>query len=255
MKRKALIAANWKMNKDINESLIFINRLSDKEIDYNKVDVLIAPPFTSLYCISCEIKKKLPNLLLSAQNIYFEKEGAFTGEISAKMVGSTGATFTILGHSERRQYFKEDDEIINKKIKAALDFNLNIILCIGENIFEREADVATEVVLSQLGRSLKDINNDFINNIVIAYEPVWAIGTGKTASSEDANDMHSKIRGKIKDLYNYDVAENIKILYGGSVKPENIKELMNKEHIDGALVGGASLDVEKFYKIISFYNQ
>lgn len=253
MKRKSLIAANWKMNKGVKESLEFFQNFKCKNIDYSKVDILIAPPFVSLYPIGEEIKKNQLPIILSAQNIYMKDEGAYTGEISAEMVKGVGATFTILGHSERREYFNETDEIINLKVKKALNRALNIILCIGEREFERDAEVAYEVVLAQLGRSLKDVTIDEMEKITIAYEPVWAIGTGKTASSDDAEKMHSAIRKKIAYLYNERVAESIKILYGGSVKPENIRELMQKENIDGALVGGASLDVEKFYKIATFY--
>jgi triosephosphate isomerase len=182
-----------------------------------------------------------------------QDEGAYTGEISAEMVKNLGATYTILGHSERREYFNETDEMVNLKIKKALNTQLNIILCIGEREYERDAGVAYEVVLAQLGKSLKGVTVDQIEKITIAYEPVWAIGTGKTASSNDAETMHDTIRKKIASLYNERTAESIRILYGGSVKPENIKELMSKEDVDGALVGGASLDVEKFYKITTFY--
>lgn len=253
MKRKSLIAANWKMNKGVKESLDFFRNFEGKNIDYTKVDVLIAPPFVSLYPIAEEIKSSKLSIKLSAQNIYMQDEGAYTGEISAEMVKNLGATYTILGHSERREYFNETDEMVNLKIKKALNTQLNIILCIGEREYERDAGVAYEVVLAQLGKSLKGVTVDQIEKITIAYEPVWAIGTGKTASSNDAETMHDTIRKKIASLYNERTAESIRILYGGSVKPENIKELMSKEDVDGALVGGASLDVEKFYKITTFY--
>jgi triosephosphate isomerase len=241
------------MNKGIRESLDFFQNFKDKNIDYSKVDVLIAPPFISLFPLHVEIEKSKSPVFLSAQNIYMRDEGAYTGEISAEMVKSAGATYAILGHSERREYFNENDEIVNMKIKKAVNVGLNVILCIGEKALERDAGVAFEVVLSQLGRSLRNVTNEEIKKIVIAYEPVWAIGTGKTASSEDAEEMHSAIRNKLARLYNKNIADFIRILYGGSVKPENIKELMGKEDIDGALVGGASLDVEKFYKIATFY--
>lgn len=253
MTRKPLIAANWKMNKDVKASLDFFQQFKDKNIDFSKVDVLVAPPFISLYPLHVEIERSRSPIFLSAQNIYMRDEGAYTGEISAEMVRSTGATYTILGHSERREYFNESDEIVNMKTKKALSAGLNVILCIGEKECERDAGVACEVVLSQLGRSLRNVTAAEVKNVVIAYEPVWAIGTGKTASSEDAEEMHSAIRDKLAHLYNKTIASAIKILYGGSVKPENIRDLMSKEDIDGALVGGASLDVEKFYKIATFY--
>jgi len=253
VKRKPLIAANWKMNKGIGESLDYFLKFKDKNIDYSQVDVLIAPPYISLYPMYKEIKANKSPIFLSSQNIYMKDEGAYTGEISAAMVKSCGATYTILGHSERREYFNETDEIVNMKLKKAISAELNIILCVGERDIEREAGVAYEVVLSQLGKSLMGVTEEEIERIAIAYEPVWAIGTGKTASSEDAEAMHNEIRKKIEILYNKTIGESIRILYGGSVKPENIRELMQKENIDGALVGGASLDVEKFCKIATFY--
>jgi triosephosphate isomerase len=241
------------MNKDVKESLEFLQAFKVKNIDYSKVDILIAPPFTSLYPLAEEISKYQIPIFISAQNIYMKDEGAYTGEISANMVKGIGATYTILGHSERREYFNETDRIINSKLKKALTVSLNIILCVGEQEFERDAGVAYEVVLSQLGRCLKDITFEDMQKVTIAYEPVWAIGTGKTASSEDAEAMHNAIRNKLSSLFNDHIAEATRILYGGSVKPDNIKDLMSKDDIDGALVGGASLDVEKFYKIATFY--
>lgn len=253
LSRKPFIVGNWKMYKNLNESISFIVDFCKKDIDYSKVDVLIAASFISIDALCKAIKQSNKLVYVASQNIFTKTEGAYTGEVSVEMVKSAGAKYSIIGHSERREYFYEDDLLLNEKIQIALLNGLNVILCVGEKEYERDASVFHEVVLSQLGKCLKNVTKNDISNVTIAYEPVWAIGTGKTASSEDAEDMHLKIRNKIASLYNTDVAESIRILYGGSVKPENIKQLMSKPNIDGALVGGASLDVEKFTSIVNFY--
>lgn len=246
--RKPLIAANWKMNLTLQEAKDFANELKKTTFDYKNKDVLIAPP--SLYLT--EMIKILKKVKLSAQNIHFESTGAFTGEISADMLLSLGVKWTIIGHSERRQLFGETDEMINKKVLKALDKGLNVILCVGELLNEREAQIEKEIVISQLGLNLNNISSEQMKQVVIAYEPVWAIGTGKTAKSEDAEEMHKTIRDFIKKKYGRKIANNIRILYGGSVKPDNIKELMSMNNIDGVLVGGASLKFDSFLKIINY---
>jgi len=250
--RKSLIAANWKMNLNFEEVLLFIKSFQDFKFDNNKTEVLIAPPFIYLQEVKKMLTKINKKIKVAAQNIHFESAGAFTGEISANMLKSVGIEWTIIGHSERRLYFGETDCIINKKVKKALENGLNIILCVGEQLFEREAGIEKELVISQLGMALSEIELSKMKNIVIAYEPVWAIGTGKTAKAEDAENMHKAIRGFIQSKYGRKGANSVRILYGGSVKPENISELMSMPNIDGALVGGASLKFDSFCKIINY---
>ncbi len=249
--RVPLIAGNWKMNNTIEESLDLANNLVEfsKEFDKNR-EILICAPFTALYAL-----KKVLNgskIKLGAQNMHFEESGAYTGEISAIMLKDIGVDYVLIGHSERRQYFSESDEFLNKKIKTALKFNLKPILCVGETLEQREANAEKETVRSQIINGLHDINIECLKNIVIAYEPVWAIGTGKTATSKQANEIISYIRSVIKELYNDSVSENIIIQYGGSVKGSNASEIMAESDIDGALVGGASLKADEFIKIISY---
>lgn len=246
--RKPLIAGNWKMFLDVNEAKALVKGICESDISYSKVDVLLAPSFTNIYPVSEEVKKYSKPIAVAAQNIYFEDSGAYTGEVSAAMLKSAGASCVIIGHSERRNIFKECDCVLNKKVHKALSSGFGVILCVGEKLEERESCVATEVVISQLGKSLKDVTD--LSNVIIAYEPVWAIGTGKTASKEDAQVMHSAIRSFILNKYGQNAAENIRILYGGSVKPENAGELISMPDIDGALVGGASLKADQFLAII-----
>lgn len=246
--RKPLLAANWKMNLTLNEVKEFVNIIKKADIDYKERDVLIAPPYIYLQ----ELKKSLKKVKISSQNIYFEESGAFTGEISPDMLISIGVDWTIVGHSERRQFFGDTDETINKKVLLSLQKGIKVILCVGEKLQEREAGIEKELVISQLGMGLKDVTSEMMKNIVIAYEPVWAIGTGKTAKSQDAEDMHKAIRDFLKGKFGRKISNNTRILYGGSVKPDNIKELMAMENIDGALVGGASLKADSFLKIVNF---
>ncbi len=242
--RRPFIAANWKMQKTIEETEEFINAFLPLVKDVTDVDILIAPPFTSLDAASRLLKSS--NVILGAQNVYFEEKGAYTGEISPAMLLSAGCSCVIIGHSERREYFSETDEIVNKKIRLARDKKLDVILCIGESLEQREAGKTFEVLDGQLTGSL---NNLTLDGITIAYEPVWAIGTGKTATKEQANETHAYIRGWLGK--NKEGAENIRIQYGGSVKPENIADLMSQPEIDGALVGGASLKPDSFAGIVS----
>ncbi len=241
--RKPFIAANWKMNKTIIETAEFINAFLPMVNDVMDVDILIAPPFTALSEASRLLKSS--NVMLGAQNVYYEEKGAFTGEISPGMLLSAGCSCVIIGHSERREYFSETDEIVNKKIKTARNNNLEVILCIGESLEQREADKTFEVLGGQLAGSLKDLPLDAIT---IAYEPIWAIGTGKTATKEQANETHEYIRGWLRK--NKDGADNVRIQYGGSVKPDNIEALMSESEVDGALVGGASLKPDSFAGIV-----
>ncbi len=249
--RVPLIAGNWKMNNTIDESLDLAKSLIKFSNDFDKNrEILICAPFTALYALKNVLQGS--KIKLGAQNMYFEESGAYTGEISAIMLKDIGVDYVLIGHSERRQYFNESDELLNKKIKTALKFNIKPILCVGETLEQREANVEKETVKAQIINGLNDINIDCLKDIVIAYEPVWAIGTGKTATSEQANEIISYIRSVIKELYNENVSENIIIQYGGSVKGSNASEIMSQSDIDGALVGGASLKAEEFIKIINY---
>lgn len=241
--RKPLIAANWKMNKTIEETEEFINSFLPLIKDVDDVDIVIAPPFTSLNTASLLLKGS--NIYLAAQDIFYEEKGAFTGEIAPSMLVSAGCSHVIIGHSERRHYFSETDEIVNKKVKNAHKNGLEVILCVGETLNEREEGKTFDILKRQLTGSLKDIP---LAGITIAYEPVWAIGTGRTATPEQAEEAHSFIREWLRSYG--DGSEGLRILYGGSVTPDNIGSLMAKPDIDGALVGGASLKPDSFAKII-----
>ena len=246
--RKPIIAGNWKMNNTISESLDLIEGIKKHKLNEG-VEAVVCVPFTSLN----EVKKLLEGtqIKLGAQNIHWEESGAYTGEISPLMLKEIGIDYCIIGHSERRQYFNETDETVNKKIKTALKHDIKVIVCVGETLEEREAHREEEIVKAQVLKAFEDINSEDAKNIVIAYEPIWAIGTGKTASSEDANQMCKFIRNIIVEKYDENTGENIRIQYGGSVKPQTIAELMEKEDIDGALVGGASLVAEDFVKLVN----
>jgi len=250
--RKPYIYGNWKMNLDMNQSSDLISSILSVKIDYGKVDVGVAPDFCSLYKVSETIRQMGYPISVGAQNISVEESGAFTGEVSAAMVASTGADSVIIGHSERRTIYGESDEVINAKVKTAIRNKLNAILCVGETLEERESGVAGDRVVYQVGMGLRDISMDKISNITLAYEPVWAIGTGETATPADAEEIHAKIRSHLGKMYGPVVAEKVRILYGGSVKPDNVSALMLRENIDGALVGGASLDAQSFAKLINF---
>ncbi|MDD2397003.1 MAG: triose-phosphate isomerase [Tissierellia bacterium] len=246
-KRKKLIAGNWKMNCDVEESLNLARKLSSSEFN-NDVDVLVCPPFTSLYTVIQELKNS--SIKVGAQNMHFEDNGAFTGEVSPVMLKNMGVEYVIIGHSERRQHFGETDQTINKKIKACLKHGLKPILCVGESLEQREAGVEKETVRAQLIKDLDGVTEGL--KIVVAYEPIWAIGTGKTATSAQANEMASFIRTVLGNIYTVDIANNIIIQYGGSVKASNTKEIMLQSDIDGALVGGASLNADEFTKIANY---
>jgi len=249
-KRKKLIAGNWKMNLDKISGKQLISEIAAANIDYKTRDVVIAPASILIQPVLCSLSKFKTQITVSAQNISDEDNGAFTGEISATMVLASGAKHTILGHSERRQIYGETDALINSKAKKALSSNLNIILCVGETLWEREAGAEVVTVLSQIGKGLAGIKS--LSKVVIAYEPIWAIGTGKTATPKDAQLMHKAIRDYVAQIRGKSVADKIRIIYGGSVNPKNAKSLLSQKDIDGALVGGASLKCDDFLKIINF---
>ena len=248
--RKPLIAGNWKMFKTGAEAVETARQLVDLVADISETEVMIAPPFTALAPVA-EILKKSP-ILLGAQNLYWEKEGAFTGQISPLMLVATGCQYVIIGHSERRQYFGETDHSVNKKINAANNHGLIPIFCIGESEQERESGQTFSVLDKQVKKGLEGFFAENLKTLVIAYEPVWAIGTGKTATNDQAQEVHQFLRSLVGELFGETLAKSLRILYGGSVKPGNISELMARSDIDGALVGGASLDAETFSKIIQF---
>ena len=246
--RRLFIAGNWKLNKNINESERFASELKSALIDIQTVDIAVAPTMLSLPIV-CK-KLQHTNIEVSAQNIHSHNSGAFTGEVSAEMIRSAGATYSIIGHSERRSIFGEDDEFINLKVHAAFRSGLLPILCVGETLEQREAGRASSVVISQLKAGLAGLSPDQLSCVTIAYEPVWAIGTGKTASPEQAQDMHAQIRAWLYASFPDFVGDQLRIQYGGSVKPHNAHALLSKPDIDGALIGGASLKVESFVSII-----
>ncbi|OGI10055.1 MAG: triose-phosphate isomerase [Candidatus Margulisbacteria bacterium GWF2_35_9] len=248
--RKTIIAGNWKMNKDVNEAIQFADGLKRNFSNKNKSTVLICAPYTHIFAINHILKDT--DILIGAQNMYQEEKGAFTGEISAEMIKSVGCKYVLIGHSERREYFKESNELLNKKIKLALHYELTPIYCVGEKLEHRENNQTFNIIESQIKEGLKGFSTEELKKIVIAYEPVWAIGTGKTASPEQANEVHSFIRSLLMSLSNSDISESISILYGGSVTPDNVTELMKKHDIDGALIGGASLKVDSFLKLINY---
>ena len=250
MNRKPFIAGNWKMHKTIAEAVSLVNAILPHQPDPKEVEVAVAPPFTALAAVA-EVIKYTP-LKLSAQNLFWEKEGAYTGEVSPLMLKDVGCEYVIIGHSERRQYFGETNEMINKKVKAALAFALKPILCVGEKLEEREKGETFEVVKRQLLGGLAELTQEEVLKITIAYEPVWAIGTGKTASPAQAQEVHAFLRKLLAENWGEEIAQKVRILYGGSIKPENIKALMQEEDVDGGLVGGASLKAESFIKICNF---
>jgi len=242
------MAGNWKMNYTRSEALSLVKELLENGSFKNKV--LVAPPFTLLETVSNAVKGT--ELILGAQNMSTAESGAHTGEISPLMLKDLGVQAVILGHSERRSIYGETNEIVNTKIHLALKHSLEVIFCVGETLEEREAGAAEKIVRDQVLKGLKDISEKQMESITIAYEPVWAIGTGKTASPEDADDIHSVIRKEIEELYSKETADQLIIQYGGSVKPSNVKELMGKANIDGALVGGAALKAETFIPIMEY---
>ncbi|MEK6571720.1 MAG: triose-phosphate isomerase [Bacteroidota bacterium] len=246
--RRKIIAGNWKMNKNVDESVALINELKERFRNLpDGLEVVICPPYTSLVVGSQLLRGSA--LKLGAQNMYYEDDGAFTGEISARMLKSIGCEYVILGHSERRTYFHESDDVVNKKVRKALASGLRPIICVGETLDERERGLTEVVVTRQVKGVLENVSADELSRAVIAYEPVWAIGTGKNATPQQANDIHRLIRGLISRLYDRTAGDRLIIQYGGSVKPENAMDLLSQPDVDGALVGGASLKAESFATI------
>jgi len=247
--RKAIMAGNWKMNNTVEESLKLVEELKPL-VENAKCDVVVCPTFV---CLDAVIKAvKGTNIKVGAQNMYFEEKGAFTGEVSPGMLEKMGVDYVVIGHSERRQYFNETDESVNKKLKAAFSHNLLPILCVGESLEQRETNVTEKIVENQVKSDLANLTANQVETLVIAYEPIWAIGTGKTATDEQANAVNAFIRKTVAGLYGQAVADKTRIQYGGSVKPSTIKAQMNKSDIDGALVGGASLVASDFAAIVNY---
>lgn len=252
--QKDLIVGNWKMNATHLDTIQMIQKLHYRlEIDdYERVDVVVAPPFTALRSAQTVIEADRMRIQLGAQNVHWEESGALTGEVSAPMLQKLAVKYVIVGHSERRQHFGETDEMVNKRIRSVLKSEMMPIVCVGETLDQRESDEAESVVTSQLKGALARLAAEQVGGIAVAYEPVWAIGTGRTASPDDAGQMAELIRQVVADQSNSEVAAGVRILYGGSVNPGNIKDIMAKKHIEGALVGGASLDPDKFAAIVRY---
>ncbi|WP_434303504.1 triose-phosphate isomerase [Clostridium botulinum] len=247
--RTAIIAGNWKMNKTVKEAVELVKELKPL-VKEAKCDVVVCPTYVCLPAVLEEVKGS--NIKVGAQNMHFEESGAYTGEIAPKMLEELGVHYVIIGHSERRQYFNETDETVNKKVKKVFEHNLIPIVCCGETLDQREGNITEKVLEEQIKVGLKELNKEQVEKLVIAYEPIWAIGTGKTATDEQANETIGYIRTVVKAMYGESVAGKVRIQYGGSVKPGTIKAQMAKEEIDGALVGGASLKAEDFAAIVNY---
>ena len=247
--RKKVIAGNWKMNMLPNEAIKMIEELTPM-VNNTQCEVILCVPFIDLFYALLNVQGT--NIKIGAQNMHWEKSGAYTGEISGEMLKSIGVEYVIIGHSERREYFNETNETVNKKIKKAFEVGLKPIVCVGENIELREKGEEKEFVTNQIEKALEGLNKLQVSEIIIAYEPIWAIGTGKTATAEEANTMIKLIRKTVENLYGQETADNVIIQYGGSVKSSNCKELFNTSDIDGALVGGASLKADEFAKIVNY---
>ena len=250
--RRKVIAGNWKMNMLPNEAISMITELEPLVKD-TKNEVILCVPYTDLFYALLTAQNT--NIKIGAQNMHWEEKGAYTGEVSGQMLKSIGVEYVIIGHSERRQYFAETDETVNKKIKAALENELKPIVCVGETLEQRESGKTEEIITTQTKLALEGLTKEQVKGIIIAYEPIWAIGTGKTATSEDANNSIKAIRKEIASIYGEDIAEEVIIQYGGSVKSSNAKELFACSDIDGGLVGGASLKPEEFSKIVKYDEQ
>jgi triosephosphate isomerase len=248
--RRSIIAGNWKMFKTIGETRSFFDALIPEIQNLDHCDIVVAPPYTALAAAAEEADGT--RVAISAQDIHWEEQGAFTGEVSVKMLIEAGCTHTIIGHSERRQFFGETDISVEKKVRAAVHGGLNAIVSVGETLDERDGGKASEVVRRQVRAGLGRLTESNLSHIIVAYEPVWAIGTGRTATPEQAAEMHAEIRRNFAEIYSSTAAQALRILYGGSVKSDNISALMQQEDIDGALVGGASLDPASFARIIRY---
>ncbi|MFX0076766.1 MAG: triose-phosphate isomerase [Candidatus Hermodarchaeota archaeon] len=247
--RSPIIGGNWKMNRGTpSEAIEMLKDLIPRVKKINDVDIVIAPPFTALEASLKTVKNT--NIMIGAQNMHYEDKGAFTGEVSPVFIKNLGCKYVVLGHSERRDIFNEDDDLVNKKLKKALNSDLIPIVCIGEHLEERESEKTKDIIEKQFNSTFKDLESEEFRRVVIAYEPIWAIGTGKTATPEQAEEIHIFIRELIANVYEKNTAETVRIQYGGSIKPTNAKEIFKKENIDGGLVGGASLQSQSFYEII-----
>ncbi len=247
--RRKVIAGNWKMNMLPNEAIEYIQAF-EPMVKNSKAEIILCVPYTDLFY--CLLNAQGTNIKIGAQNMHFAETGAYTGEVSGKMLKAIGVEYVIIGHSERRQYYGETDESVNKKIKAAFEYELKPIVCVGETLEEREAGKTEEIITTQTKLALDGLSKEQVKNTIIAYEPIWAIGTGKTATSEDANNSIKAIREEIKRIYGEEVSSEVIIQYGGSVKSSNAKELFSTSDIDGGLVGGASLKPEEFSKIVNY---
>jgi triosephosphate isomerase len=247
--RIPFIAANWKMYKTVHEAVVFVKELRSLVKDVKDVEIVVAPPFTAVHA-AAEAARNSP-IAIAVQDIHWEREGAFTGEISAGMVKEAGAEFAIIGHSERRRLFDETDDIVNRKVVATLGAGLFPIVCIGETLEERERNETLEVLDRQIKRGLDGLSGDQVASLVVAYEPVWAIGTGRNATPQQAGEAHAHIRSRLRSWFGANAADLCHVIYGGSVKPDNIHELILLPDVDGALVGGASLDIRAFVDIVA----
>lgn len=251
--RKPIIAANWKMYKTVTKARQMVRRLKQllsEPASHVSCEVVLCPPFTALEDLQKEFSDSV--IRLGGQNVHWEEEGAYTGEISANMLLDCGCQYVLIGHSERRQYFFESDQIVSQKLRKILTTSLIPILCVGESLEERETNRVQEIIESQLSGATQGVDTSELGSLVVAYEPVWAIGTGRTATPQIANQVHGIIRNWLAEHSSNDLAETVRVLYGGSVKPSNIRELMGQNNIDGALVGGASLDADSFARIVQF---
>lgn len=250
--RKKIVAGNWKMNNDLSETQDLVSHLKLQMVKEPEAEVIVAPSYVSLYPAFQSLKDS--PIKVAAQNMHQAEKGAFTGEVSAKMLKSIGVSIVILGHSERRAHFSESDEVLSEKVSAALQNEMTAIFCFGEEIDDRKAEKHFDVVKEQLEKGLFHISKDDWKNIVLAYEPVWAIGTGETASPEQAQEMHAFVRKLVAEKYGEEIAQEVSILYGGSVKPDNAKEIFGKQDVDGGLIGGASLKAVDFLAIVNAFN-
>jgi triosephosphate isomerase (TIM) len=247
--RTPFIAANWKMFKTVHEAVVFVKEFRSMVKDIDDVEIVVAPAFTAVHAVAEAARNS--NVGVAGQDLYWEREGAFTGEVSAAMLREAGAEYAIIGHSERRRLFHETDETVNRKLMAALGAKLTPIVCIGETLEERERDETLTVLDRQIKQGLDQLTGDQIASLVLAYEPVWAIGTGRNATPEQAGDVHAHIRGRLRQWFGGHAADQCHVIYGGSVKPDNIHELVMHRDVDGALVGGASLEVRAFFDIVA----
>jgi triosephosphate isomerase (TIM) len=247
--RIPFLAANWKMHKTVHEAVVFVKEFRSLVKDMEDVEIVVAPPFTALHAVAEAARNS--NVGVAGQNLYWERQGAFTGEVSGEMVREAGAEYVIIGHSERRRLFGDTDEAVNRRLQAALAVRLTPIVCIGETLEERDANQTLDILDRQIKVGLDGMSGEQIGSLVLAYEPVWAIGTGRNATPEQAGEAHAHIRQRLRQWFGADAADHCHVIYGGSVKPDNIHELVALPDVDGALVGGASLEIKSFHAIVA----